>query len=238
MTTISGELTYRQRIALIPGGTATVTVIEVSLQDVAAPVIADVEIDLGDQQVPIPFDLEFDATDLDPNGVYAVRATITGPDGELQWTTDTVHPVDPTQTDIAVRTLLLVQVVRFVDSSPDTSDTTSAAPSPFVGGWRVVDIDGTPVLDGAPATFVFDTDGNLGGTTGCNSYSTSYRAVDRSVTIDADIVTTLMACEEGVAAQEAEFLDIVNDVATIEIVGDGTTLLVTSTTGAVVTARR
>ncbi|MEP1125806.1 MAG: YbaY family lipoprotein [Ilumatobacter sp.] len=237
MTTISGELTYRQRIALIPGGTATVTVSDVSLQDVAAPVIAEVEIELEDRQVPIPFDLEFDATGLDPRGVYSVRATITGPEGDLQWTTDTVNPIDPTRTEIDLGAIVLVQVTGSQDTPPGTDDT-APDPSSFVGEWNVVDIGGTPVLDDAPATMVFDTEGNLGGTTGCNSWGTTYSSEDGTASIDSEIVMTLIACSGDVGAQETAFLDIVNNVKNIEIVGDGTTLVVTSTDGAVLTARR
>ncbi len=162
-------------------------------QDVAAPVVAEVEIDLEDRQVPIPFDLEFDATDLDPRGVYSVRATITGPDGELQWTTDIVNPIDPTQTDIDLGTIVLVHVDPSEDSSAGTNGTAPAESLPFDGEWDVVDIGGTPVLDDALATLVFDTDGNLGGTTGCNSWSTTYSSDDRTASIGSEIVTTLMA---------------------------------------------
>lgn len=128
MITISGELTYRQRVALVPGGTATVTLRDVSRQDTVAPIVADTEIELGDHQVPIPFELTVDESDVARRATYAVRATITGPGGELRWTTDTAEPVDLTQSAIDLGPLMLVQVAHDSDSSPSCSSTPSAAP--------------------------------------------------------------------------------------------------------------
>ncbi len=68
MITITGELTYLPRIMLTPGGTATITVNDVSPQDVAAPVVGETIVELKDRQVPIPFDLAVDPLALDPAG--------------------------------------------------------------------------------------------------------------------------------------------------------------------------
>lgn len=111
-TVVSGVLTYRQRIALIPGGTANVVVIDVSHQDVAASVLAETTIDLGAAQVPIPFEVDVDLHDCLVGHRYAIRATIDNAAGDLQWTTDTVHPIDPWALPTDLGALSLVQVER------------------------------------------------------------------------------------------------------------------------------
>lgn len=110
MTTITGRLTYRQRIALPPGCTATVSLIDVSRADAPATVIARQTIELVDRQVPIGFELDVRSDDLDARGRYSVRATIEGPDGDLAWTTDTANPIDIGQDVTDLGELILVQV--------------------------------------------------------------------------------------------------------------------------------
>ena len=112
MTTISGELVYRERIALIPGGTASITVSEASAHGVAESVIAQTTIELDDQQIPIPFELTVDPVDPGFEGSYAVAATISGPDDHLEWVTEAAHLVDLDGADIEVGALMLVQAVR------------------------------------------------------------------------------------------------------------------------------
>ena len=62
-TVVSGVLTYRQRIALIPGGTAHVVVVDVSHEDVAASVLAETTIDLGAARVPLRLEVDIDLQD-------------------------------------------------------------------------------------------------------------------------------------------------------------------------------
>ncbi len=235
MTTISGELIYRERIALIPGGTATITLSDVALQDDAAPVIAETTIELEDKQVPIPFELTFEAPDSAPNATYSVRATISGPDGKLEWTTDTVNMVDIDQGSVNVGELMLVRA--------NLDETEAADASILVGEWNVTTIDGTPVIEGSTATLVFDADGSLGGNASCNSYSTTYAATGSEFSIDSPIAATLMACEPPAADQEQAFLEVLNgieadDAASFEIVDTGARLILTSSTGKSIEATR
>lgn len=117
----SGVLTYRQRIALIPGGTAAVVVVDVSRQDVAATEVAETTIDLGTSQVPIPFEIEIGLHACSLGHRYAIRATITDAAGDLQWTTDTTHPVDPWTLPSDLGALMLVQVQRTADDQESQS---------------------------------------------------------------------------------------------------------------------
>jgi putative lipoprotein len=108
--TVAGTITYLQRIALEPGSTATVVLEDISRADAAATVVAEQVIDIDDEQVPIPFELVADRSELDDRSSYSVRAAITGPDGQLRWTTDTVNPIDPAESFVKTGGLIMVQV--------------------------------------------------------------------------------------------------------------------------------
>lgn len=109
-TMLSGNLVYRERIALPPGSTAIVTLEHVSLADAPSRTIATRTIQLDGRQVPIPFVLRVEADDLSTRHRYSLRATIHGPDGDLAWTTDTARLFDPATGDQDFGDVMLVQV--------------------------------------------------------------------------------------------------------------------------------
>ena len=74
--TLTGTVAYRERMALPPGATITVTLSDVSRMDAAATVIAETTVDPAGRQVPIPFELRYDPGKIQPSGTYSVRATI------------------------------------------------------------------------------------------------------------------------------------------------------------------
>lgn len=82
--TLTGTVTYLQRIALLPGSVIEVKLEDVSIADAAAPVLASQVITTAGENVPIPFELTYDPADIEPNRRYALRVRITV-DGELEW---------------------------------------------------------------------------------------------------------------------------------------------------------
>lgn len=91
--TVSGTVTYLPRIALVPGQTVTVQLQDISLADAPATLIGEQVITITDQQVPIPFSIAYDPAQIEPGRTYSLRATITTPEGDLQFTTTQVYPV-------------------------------------------------------------------------------------------------------------------------------------------------
>lgn len=110
VVTVSGSLFYRERIALPPGMTMTVTVSDISLADAPAAVIAQSSRRLEGEQVPLAFTLAVPATLLKPQMRYSLRGTITDPSGQLAWSTDTVYPVTPSPALLDLGMLQLVRV--------------------------------------------------------------------------------------------------------------------------------
>ena len=90
MASITGTLSYRERIALTNAAEAVVALEDASRQDVPAIRLAQQTIsDPG--QVPIRFALDVPRSAIDPRGSYALRAQISDR-GRLLFTTDTHTP--------------------------------------------------------------------------------------------------------------------------------------------------
>ena len=89
---VTGTVTYRERIALSPGATLQVQLRDVSLQDAASRLIAE-QVIQNPGQVPIEFKIEYDRDDLDPRNTYAVQARIMESDGRLAFINDTAYDV-------------------------------------------------------------------------------------------------------------------------------------------------
>lgn len=103
--TVSGSVSYLQRIALPPNAVVVVKLQDVSRMDVAADTIAEQTINTNGRQVPIPFTLTYDPAKINPKGRYAVTASILI-DGQLRWRNTTQYPVltqgAPSQVDVRV----------------------------------------------------------------------------------------------------------------------------------------
>jgi putative lipoprotein len=85
--TLTGTVTYLLRVALPENAVLQIQLQDVSLQDVAATVLAEQTIETKGQQVPIPFSLSYDVAKLEPNRIYALSVRITVA-GKLRWIND------------------------------------------------------------------------------------------------------------------------------------------------------
>jgi len=77
------------------------------------------------------------------------------------------------------------------------------------------------VLAGTSLTMVFDSDGKLSGSAGCNNYHATYRAEGGALSITAPAATRMMCAQpEGRMAQEAQFLAALATATTARREGD------------------
>ena len=91
-SSVSGTVTYRERIALTPDATLIVQIRDTSYADASAELIAEQVIsDPG--QVPIKFKVPYDPDDVDSGNTYSVSARIEESDGRLAFINDTAHDV-------------------------------------------------------------------------------------------------------------------------------------------------
>lgn len=103
---VTGTVTYRQRIALPPNAVVEVALVDVSRQDTAATTIAKQTIATQGKQVPFAFTLPYDPSKIQPNYSYTVQARIIV-DGTLQWINTSRYAVitqgNPTQIEVMVQ---------------------------------------------------------------------------------------------------------------------------------------
>lgn len=106
---VTGQIGYRERIALRPGAFAEVELQDISIADRAAPILADQKIEFDEQQIPVDFNLTVDPDELEPRGRYSVRAVINDSDGRLLFTSDTVNIVEPGPDNVDLGLIMLRQ---------------------------------------------------------------------------------------------------------------------------------
>lgn len=193
---LSGTVTYRERMALPPGAQVEVQLVDVSRADAPAEVLGETAFTPEGQQVPLAFRIDYDDSRILPGHSYALQARITL-DGELLFTTALHHPVLTDAAEPAAD--ILVQQVA------------ATAPAGPVGDWLAEDIGGRGVLDDAPAMLTIAADGTVGGSGGCNRmFGTAEIADDR---IDfSPLGSTMMACPEAVMEQEHRFFLTLEEV--------------------------
>ncbi len=103
---VTGTVSYLERMALPTNAVIEVQLLDVSLADAPAKVVAEESINLGQRQVPVPFSLSFDPAKIEANRRYSVSAKITV-DGKLWFISDRSYPVltdgHPTHVDLLLK---------------------------------------------------------------------------------------------------------------------------------------
>ena len=89
---VSGTVTYRERIALSSDAVVTVQLRDTSYADAAAVLISE-QIISNPGQVPIDFELRYVSDEIDDRNTYSISAVITESDGRMAFTNDTAYDV-------------------------------------------------------------------------------------------------------------------------------------------------
>ena len=107
---VTGSVTYRERMALPPTAQVEIQLADVSLMDAPSRTIARQSFTADGRQVPFAFSLTVDQRKLDPRGRYSVSARITDASGKLMFITDTHNGVTfDGQPRIDMGTLVMVR---------------------------------------------------------------------------------------------------------------------------------
>lgn len=185
--TLSGTVTYRERMALPAGAEVSVSLVDVSRADAPAILIGQTAF-APETQVPLNWTLTYDDDRIDPRFSYALQARIKV-EGQLMFLNTTRHPIltgGQDSTDILVNRVV-------------------AAPASPVGRWLAEDIGGGGVLDRVQTTLDLSDDGQVSGSGGCNRIGGQAR-IDGDGISFGQMISTMMACPEAVMAQEAKFI--------------------------------
>jgi heat shock protein HslJ len=142
--------------------------------------------------------------------------------------------------------LLLVVAVMFsgcisqqpVLPIPQTEQAMSAGELPtgvafHLVSYRSGEEDQVVPIGAAPINITFSADGSLTGSSGCNSYSASYRVDGPALTIGVPVLTNRMMCETLVMIQEQRFLSLLPQSVSYGMVSPDT-LAVYDNTGRVI----
>lgn len=129
-TTLSGSLSYRERMALPEEGVIIVQLLDVSLADAPAEILAEKHL-TPEGQVPVDFRLAYDPAEVQTNHRYALRGEIRDAQGELLWTTTEHHGVDLSVASPEVPELILTRVAEPTPpATEDVVDETDAETTP------------------------------------------------------------------------------------------------------------
>ena len=109
--TISGKISYRERIALPKHSKLIIKLENITSAQKNGEVVAEKTISLGNRQVPIDFQLQVFKDQVNADENYALRASIQNKEGELIWTTDELNliPTDTHEVSLGVLNLISFQ---------------------------------------------------------------------------------------------------------------------------------
>jgi putative lipoprotein len=208
--TVTGTVTYRERIALPPEGVVvTVKVEDVSRADAPAVTIGEQIMENPAHQVPIPFEIEYNHSDIDERYTYAMRVRIEV-DGKL-WFTNTSRYQVITRGFPSSNVEVMLEKVgpRETLTLEDTAWVLEAYGNKesFKG-----QIENTEI------TIEFKSaEGNFGGSGGCNNYFGGYEINKNELIIKSPIGSTMMACPEPIMEQEQEYFKLLETTETYQI---------------------
>lgn len=190
--TLRGTVSYRERIALPPGAIVEVKLLDVSLADAPARIIAETRI--SGARNPARYALHFDRAQIQPRRRYALQARILHR-GQLLFISTSHHGIfdgGPEQTDIRVER---------VAASPSPAPERKASP---VGRWLLEDIRRAGVIDRLQTVLEIAADGRVSGSGGCNRMSGSARISGTRISF-GPVAATQMACAPAAMNQEQKF---------------------------------
>lgn len=207
--TITGNVIYRERMALPAGATLHVGLVTLPGN---TPVVGAGAVLETRSTPPLGFVLNVRGS-LDQSLQYGLIAEITSGRVPL-FRNVTAVPVDLETSEPAA---ILVQRVGAPAPSvpPAPKGEPLADPTILDTQWQVTSIGGRPVIEGKAPTLQIAPDLRAGGTGGCNSYFAQASVEDGKLTF-GPAAATRMACDEATMAQETAFFDALAAVTSFE----------------------
>ena len=212
--TITGTVTYRERVVLPADAAIDVRLEDTSQQDAPAKLIGESVVAAAGQQVPISFQISFKPVDINPAHTYRLRANITV-NGTMTFTSTTAYPVithgAPMQANI------MLQKVQA--PSPEKS-TRSKLHGTY---WMLVELNGNPAVPGMgktqPYIRLHREQGSLEGSSGCNGVVGTY-IVEQNALRFTPSGATLLMCPPALMEQEQGLIRALKATSSYKIEGD------------------
>ena len=216
---LTGQVTYRERIALPPDAQLQVTLVALDAPHVArAGATAAIN---GPGQVPLQFVLNVRSDTLSLTKSYGLVAEIRS-GGATMFASRAPVPVDPAAPE-PVLILVNFAAPAPVEASPSQQDPSAL----FDTLWNVRSLNGKPVLKSTEMSLSIAPDRRAGGNGGCNNYFTE-AMLDGPALSFGPVAATRMACDTTAMQQEAAFFAALATAAGYELAGDRLDLLDTN----------
>ncbi|MFV0512160.1 MAG: YbaY family lipoprotein [Jhaorihella sp.] len=210
--TVTGSVTYRERIAVPPGAVLEVRLADVSRMDVAANILSLQRFALD--HVPFAFALGYDDALIEPALSYAVQAEILH-GGDVLYRSTRSYPV----------------LTRGAGDSVDivverATAGAQASPASLAGTrWQVFDIRGRALITDKRPSIRFLEGGEFGAHSGCNQYVGTAVIEGGAIRFPQAMAGTQMACPEPYGLLERDFIAALHEVAAYLRDGDNLALL-------------
>lgn len=216
--TFSGQVAYRERMALPPNSSLTVTLVGLP----GGKRVASARANLGDKVgSPIQFSLNVRSNVLTNRRAYGLIAEIAA-DGYVFFSN-----AQPVPIDLIAPSAILIPV-QFTPPPPQEAPKQILppveTPNPLLGiVWTVTSIGGDPVLPLSTLTLSIAADHRTGGSGGCNSYFTEADFSSPPLSF-SPIAGTKMACDPAIMVQETRFFAALGATAGYELAGNALNL--------------
>lgn len=213
--TFSGDVAYRERIALPQGAQLRVTLVTLPQ---ATPVVGASAHVPATGSVPLAFELNV-RRPLRADTAYGLIAEISGRNGFYFRNAEpvAVDPANPSGISILVRSNPAPKPEIEPDMPLPPASLTDIT-------WTVTSIGGRPVSGMRPVTLSIGSDLAVGGNGGCNNYFTEAR-IDGTALSFGPAAATRMACAEEAMKQEAAYFTALAAVTSYELDGKSLRLL-------------
>jgi putative lipoprotein len=209
--TFSGEVTYRQRIALPENAQLRVTLVSLTA-DGPRPIAGATALLAAPGQVPLSFAFDVRSNVVAAGGNYGLSAEI------LSGNTVVFRDAAPVPVNLQAIAPVII-VVQPLPVPTDPVATLDIMPTIFETEWVVDSIGGTPVLATAMPTLSIAPEGRAGGHGSCNSYFSEAAFADNGLKF-GPVAGTRMACAPDIMAQEAALFAALAATAGYEIKGN------------------
>lgn len=197
--TLKGDVTYRERIALPPGGTLSVSLIDLAMPD--QPRVSAKAPIASPGQVPLTFTLNFDDNVIVAGHKYGIVAEISG--GDTVWFRNTEpYAIDPLA---PVEPILIIVNIVPAEEAVVEPEPAAVLPPILNVTWQAETIGGAPVARGVTSSISIASDMRAGGRGGCNSWFAQAEVTAERLVFSA-VAATRMAClSEDATKQEDSF---------------------------------
>jgi putative lipoprotein len=226
-TTLSGDVTYRERMALPVPAELVVTLVELATGATIASATAPIP-ERG--QVPLSYSLNLHQQPAPENDYGLVAKILSQGDVVFQnYDPIVVDPASSKQTTIFVHRAGEVQ--RVIEEPQVLNfDPTHATISPLISSdWTVLSVNGEIIEGPRKPSIGFDHESRVYGTGGCNRYFTTVTIAGSAISFGVG-GTTNMACDAATMRREAAFFSALAEIVGFELEGEVLRLIGTSGT--------